>query len=118
MSSWRHGASQSGIPDPHILSRYISRFMWGLARATHSLSGAWRSLGRTQRHISTAAQLQRRLGLDDCPPLGAANEAVRQLHAARSAMAAFVSSLQVGTRSCRGQESELTIRRPSLHHCR
>lgn len=33
-----------------------------MARAQHALAAAWRALGRTQRHLSAAATLQRRLG--------------------------------------------------------
>lgn len=74
---------------------HVRRWVWGLARAQHALSGAWRALGGAQRHLSAAATLQRRLGLDGRPALPPATAALERLHASRAAAASFCAKLQV-----------------------
>lgn len=86
----------AAVLSPEAMTSYgrISRLLWSIKRADAVLERAWHHLNNVGRLLATVRALEREFGVDAATIVGNVPPLLRYLHAKRSSMAQFVSSLE------------------------
>lgn len=86
----------AAVLSPEAMSSYsrISRLLWSIKHADAVLENAWHHLNTVGRLLATVRSLEREFGVDALAIVGNVPPLLRFLHAKRSDMAQFVSSLE------------------------